>query len=94
MPSRTTKTSGNDSRLKRLEDEYHRRSAALFGGLFMFVVASIVSGRKLVELGPPYAWMFLIFVCAAVIYFAFFFRRLAKLRGEMSGERAMRDRLL
>jgi len=37
--------------------------------------------------------MFLIFVCAAVIYFAFFFRRLAKLRGDISGERAMRDRL-
>jgi hypothetical protein len=90
MPSRTTKTSGNDIRLRRLEEEYHRRRSALYGGLAMVFIASMVSGRKLVELGPPYAWMVLIFVCAMVIYFAFFFRRLAKFRGDISRERAIR----
>jgi hypothetical protein len=87
MPGRTTRTSANDIRLKRLEEEYHRRRGALYGGLAIVFIASMVSGRKLVELGPPYVWMVLIFVCAMVIYFAFFFRRLAKFRVDISRER-------
>jgi len=90
MPSRTTETSGNDVRLKRLEEEYDRRRSALYGGVAMAFIAAMVSGRQLVELGPPYAWMVLIFVCALVIYFGFFFRRLAKFRRDISHERAMR----
>ena len=90
MPSRTTTTSGNDIRLKRLAEEYRRRKSALSGGLAMVGVASMVSGRKLVELGPRYAWMVLIVVCAMVIYYAFCFRRLSKFRGDISRERAMR----
>jgi hypothetical protein len=90
MPSRTTTTGGNDIRLKRLEEEYQRRSSALYGGVAIVTIASLVAGRKLVELGPRYALMVLIFVCSMAIYFAFLFRRLAKFRGEISRERAMR----
>jgi hypothetical protein len=94
MPSRSTQTTGNDLRLKRLEEEYQRRRSPLYAGLAMVGIASIVAGRKLVDLGPPYTWLVPIFVCAFVIYYAFLFRRLAKFRGDMSGERdsgAMRD---
>ena len=90
MPSKTTHTSGNDIRLKRLEEGYRRGRSALYGGLAMVTVAAMVPGRKLVELGPRYAWMVLIFVCVMVIYYAFLFRRLAKVRSEISRERAMR----
>jgi hypothetical protein len=87
MPSRATETTGNDLRLQRLEDEYHRRRSALYGGLAVVGAASMVPGRKLVELGPPYAWIALSLVCALVIGFAFLFRRLARFRGDISRER-------
>lgn len=94
MPSRSTQTTGNDIRLKGLEEEYQRRKTALYAGLAMVGIASTVAGRKLVALGPPYSWLVPIFVCAFVIYYAFLFKRLTKFRGDMSGERdsgAVRD---
>ena len=88
MAGRTTETSGKDFRLKRLEEDHYRLRSALYGGVAMVAIAAMVAGRKLIELGPPYAWTVPIVVFALLIYFAFLARHRRRADGVRGRDRA------
>ena len=75
-------------RLKHLEEEYRLARLGLFGGKYIMtlIVAALMLtfSKKMEVLGANYVWLIFIIAAAFVIYYAFVFGRLARIKGKMT----------
>jgi hypothetical protein len=74
--------------LEHLREEYRPARQGLFGGLVTSAMAiiglTVTAGMKLASLGGYYVWIVLIAACAIIVYFAFVFGRIARIKTKIS----------
>lgn len=75
-------------RLEHLREEYKLARGGLFGGLatsgMAIIGLTVTAGGKVAALGNSYVWVVLIAACAIVIYFAFVFGRIARIKAKIN----------
>jgi hypothetical protein len=74
--------------LEHLREEYKLARQGLFGGLatsaMSIIFSAVVARTMLPSLGGYYVWLVLIVACAIIVYFAFIFGRIARIRAKIS----------